>query len=126
MRKQSKGINKDASSSKKANGISEENYVFLKFSDYMDFLQSVKNASIALSKVVSTNVDIKLMSMRLEAREELSQKLMDISVTKLNTLLHNRQSGADGLGKSMVKRSRSLDSHLQDSANGRMKRSRKR
>lgn len=123
MKKQTPVTGRDASSSGNLRDIPEENYVFVKYSDFMDFLQSVKDASTALSHLVTASADIKLMSMRPTAREGLSQKLTGISDIKQSMQLLNKLSEADGSKRRTGKTSKSTDSHSADSRNGQTKKS---
>jgi hypothetical protein len=129
MNWQLKGTSKEKSSSKNPPDINGENYVFVKYSDLMDLLQSAKNASIALSHLATSSADIKLMSMRPTAWStvgvESSQKSTDISDTKQNKQSQPRSSEADAFGLNMERISKSTVSPLPDSANGRMRKSRK-
>lgn len=126
MIKQSKHTNKEKSFSKNPPDISGESYVFVKYSDLMDFIRSVKDASIALFHLATVSAGIKLMSMRPEEIEKLSQRLMDISDIKPNRLSVPKKYEAGGSEKFMEMISKSFDSHLVDSPTGRIRKSRKR
>lgn len=126
MNKQSKNIMKEESFSKNPPDIRGENYVFVKYSDLMDFIQSVNDASIALSRLAIVSADIKLMSTRPEARDGLLQKLMDMSDIKLSRLLQPKSLELAELGKDMDRKSKSIVSPLIDSQNGQTRKSRKR
>lgn len=126
MNKQSKNTTNEKSSSKNPPDISGENYVFVKYSDLLDFIQSVNDASIALSRLAIVSADIKLMSTRPEAQEGLLQKLMDMSDIKLSRLLAPKTYELAELGKLMEKKLNSFVLPLADSANGRTRKSRKR
>jgi hypothetical protein len=123
MRKLSGSTNSGKDSSKKVPDTSEERYVFVRYSVLMDLRQNVKDASIVLSRIAKSVSDTKLTSMRSEAKERLSQRLMDISGTKRSTQLDNKISEAEESEKDMVKTWKYIVSHFQDSAVGQTKKS---
>jgi hypothetical protein len=109
---------------KKATDISEENYVFVRYSEIMDLRQKLSDASRVMSNLAASLVNTKWMSMRPEAREGLSQKLTGQSVT----LTPNTLSAIEDLGKGEYsnltgKILKSIDSPLTDSKHGRKRKS---
>lgn len=125
MNKQYKDITQEKGSSKNPLGMLGVNYCFVKYSEIEDLKRSANDASIALSKVARSVSDIKLMSMRSEASEGLSQKLTATSDTKHNTQLLNRTSEPDGFATDTERISKSIVSPLPDSPSGRTRKSRR-
>jgi hypothetical protein len=125
MNKQSKNITQEKDSSKNLQDINGGSYVFVKYSELMALQQSANDASIALYHLASVSAGIKLMSLRPEVSEGLSQKLTAISDTKRNTQSLNRISEPDVFGTNMERTSKSIDSPLLDSTNGRTRKSRR-
>lgn len=115
-----------SNSSKKALGMLGVNYCFVKYSQIEALKQKSNAASLALSHLAKSCVDIKLMCLRPEAREKSLQKLMDMSDTKPSTPLLNKSFVLDVSKKDMVKRLKSTGLRSPGSQNGRKKKSQKR
>lgn len=126
MRKRSKDITKERSSSKKAQDMREESYVFVKYSELMALRRSASDASTALSRVAKYGLDTRSMSLRPEVIEGLSRKLMDTSVIRPSMQSRSKVYEAGESLANMGRILRSIGSHSQGSPNGPIKRSRKR
>lgn len=126
MRKRSKDIMNEKSSSRKAQDTPGERYVSVKYSELMALRQSASDASIALSQIARYGLDTRSMYLRPKVIEGLSQRLMDTSVIRPSMQSRSKVYEARESLASMGRILKSIGSHSQGYPNGQTRRSRRR